>query len=181
MPTNKTCQIKVVEIIGRGYLMTPCKKTLEIGQVNMTEEQELDSVEENDKNWKALREENKALKEEVTVFKAQAKDSVFKEAGLDTSQGIGKAISQVYKGDLEIESLRTFASEEYGVTFEDVGQQDGIREEVQESQNKLDNISKASVVDTFGDDIIDAINSSDNPKDSIRLKLAAIEEAKGNS
>jgi hypothetical protein len=180
MPTNKTCQIKVVEIIGRGYLMTPCKKTLEIGQVNMIEEQELDSV-ENDKNWKALRDENKSLKEKVTVFEAQAKDGVFKEAGLDTSQGIGKAISQVYKGDLEVESLRTFASEEYGVAFEDVGQQDGIREEVQESQNKLDNISKASVVDTFGDDIIDAINSTDNPKDSIRLKLAAMEEAKENS
>tara|TARA_R100001082_G_scaffold99242_2_gene67871 strand:+ start:735 stop:1220 length:486 start_codon:yes stop_codon:yes gene_type:complete len=160
--------------------MTPCNKTLEIGQVNMTEEQELDSV-ENDKNWKALREENKALKEKVTVFEAQAKDSVFKEAGLDTSQGIGKAISQVYKGDLEIESLRTFASEEYGVTFEEVGQQDGIREEVQESQNKLDTITRESVVDTFGDNIIDAINSSDNPKDSIRLKLAAMDEAKENS
>jgi hypothetical protein len=29
MPTNKTCQIKKVVNIGRGYLMTPSKKTLE--------------------------------------------------------------------------------------------------------------------------------------------------------
>jgi len=146
----------------------------------MIEEQELDSS-ENDKNWKSLREENKSLKEKVTVFEAKAKDGVFKEAGLDTNQGIGKAISQVYKGDLDVESLQTFASEEYGVTFENIGQQDGIREEVQESQNKLDSITRESVVDTFGENIVDAINSTTNVKDSIRLKLHAIEEAKENS
>jgi hypothetical protein len=145
----------------------------------MIEEQELDSE---DKNWKALREENKFLKEENNTYRAKAKDSVFKEAGLDTSQGIGKAISQVYEGKLEVEPLKTFATEEYSVAFEEnVGQQDGIREEVQESQNKLNNISKASVVDTFGDDIVDAINNTTNVRDSIRLKLHAIDEAKANS
>lgn len=146
----------------------------------MIEEQELESS-ENDKNWKSLRDENKSLKEKVTVFEAQAKDGVFKEAGLDTKQGIGKAISQVYKGDLDVESLQTFASEEYGITFEEVGQQDGIREEVQESQNKLDSITRESVVDTFGENIIDDINNAKSVKDSIRLKLAAIDEAKANS
>ena len=144
----------------------------------MIEEQELDSE---DKNWKALREENKFLKEENNTYRAKAKDGVFKEAGLDTNQGIGKAISQVYKGDLDVESLQTFASEEYGVTFENIGQQDGIREEVQDSQNKLDSITRESVVDTFGENIVDEINSTTNVKDSIRLKLHAIEEAKANS
>ena len=100
------------------------------------------------------------LSEKVTVFEAKAKDGVFKEAGLDTNQGIGKAISQVYKGDLDVESLQTFASEEYGVTFENIGQQDGIREQVQESQNKLTNINKNSVVDNFNnDDLMEAIAS----------------------
>ena len=153
----------------------------------MTEEQELDSSEASeDKNWKAMREENKSLKEKLEVFEEQAKVTVFKDAGLDTTQGIGKAISQVYKGDLNVEAIKTFAAEEYGVTTEtDVGQQDGIREEIQDSQTRLANINKNSVVDSFNtDDLFEAIKKSEQEgdvKNSMRLKLAAIEEAKKNS
>ena len=154
----------------------------------MTEEQELNSEAEvsEDKNWKAMREENKSLKEKLEVFEAQAKISVFKDAGLDTTQGIGKAISQVYDGDLNVEAIQTFAAEEYGVTAgADVGQQDGIREEIQDSQTRLTNITKNSVVDSFNsDDLIEAIKKSEQQgdvKNSMRLKLAAIEEAKKNS
>ena len=154
----------------------------------MTEEQELNSEAEvsEDKNWKAMREENKALKEKLEVFEAQAKVSVFKDAGLDTTQGIGKAISQVDSGDLNVEAIQTFATEEYGVTAgADVGQQDGIREEIQDSQTRLTNITKNSVVDSFNsDDLVEAIKKSEQEgdvKNSMRLKLAAIEEAKKNS
>ena len=154
----------------------------------MTEEQELNSEAEvsEDKNWKAMREENKALKEKLEVFEAQAKVSVFKDAGIDTTQGIGKAISQVYSGDLNVEAIQTFAAEEYGVTAgADVGQQDGIREEIQDSQTRLANINKNSVVDSFNtDDLFEAIKKSESEgdvKNSMRLKLAAIEEAKKNS
>ena len=154
----------------------------------MTEEQELNSEAEvsEDKNWKAMREENKSLKEKLEVFEAQAKVSVFKDAGLDTTQGIGKAISQVYSGDLNVEAIQTFAAEEYGVTAgADVGQQDGIREEIQDSQTRLANINKNSVVDSFNtDDLFEAIKKSESEgdvKNSMRLKLAAIEEAKKNS
>ncbi len=154
----------------------------------MTEEQELNSEAEvsEDKNWKAMREENKSLKEKLEVFEAQAKVSVFKDAGLDTTQGIGKAISQVYSGDLNVEAIQTFAAEEYGVTAgADVGQQDGIREEIQDSQTRLTNITKNSVVDSFNsDDLVEAIKKSEQQgdvKNSMRLKLAAIEEAKKNS
>ena len=154
----------------------------------MTEEQELNSEPEvsEDKNWKAMREENKSLKEKLEVFEAQAKVSVFKDAGLDTTQGIGKAISQVYSGDLNVEAIQTFAAEEYGVTAgADVGQQDGIREEIQDSQTRLTNITKNSVVDSFNsDDLVEAIKKSEQQgdvKNSMRLKLAAIEEAKKNS
>ena len=152
----------------------------------MTEEQELNSEANGDKNWKAIREENKSLKDELEGFKAQAKVSVFKDAGLDTTQGIGKAISQVYSGDLNVEAIQTFAAEEYGVTAgADVGQQDGIREEIQDSQTRLTNITKNSVVDSFNsDDLVEAIKKSEQQgdvKNSMRLKLAAIEEAKKNS
>tara|TARA_R100000781_G_scaffold104570_1_gene68306 strand:- start:121 stop:582 length:462 start_codon:yes stop_codon:yes gene_type:complete len=151
----------------------------------MTEEQELNSEANEDKNWKAMREENKSLKEKLEGFEAKEKVSVFKDAGLDTTQGIGKAISQVYSGDLEVEAIKSFAAEEYGVTIEaDVGQQDGIREQVQDSQNKLSNINKNSVVDSFSnDDLLDAIKKSEEQGDirnSMRLKLAAMEEEKNS-
>lgn len=152
----------------------------------MTEEQELNSEANEDKNWKAIREENKSLKDELESFKAQAKVSVFKDAGLDTTTGIGKAISQVYSGDINVEAIQSFAAEEYGVDLNtNVGQQDGIREEIQDSQTRLTNITKNSVVDSFNsNDLIEAIKKSEqegNVKNSMRLKLAAIEEAKKNS
>jgi len=152
----------------------------------MTEEQELNSEANGDKNWKAIREENKSLKDELEGFKAQAKVSVFKDAGLDTTTGIGKAISQVYSGDISVEAIQSFAAEEYGVDLNtNVGQQDGIREQVQESQNKLTNINKNSVVDNFNnDDLMEAIAKTEatgSVRDSMRLKLAAQEEAKKNN
>jgi hypothetical protein len=146
----------------------------------MTEEENLDSVNE-DKNWKAIREENKALKEKLEGFEVAKKEQVFKEAGFDTTQGLGKAISQVYKGDMEVESLQSFAKEEYGV---EVGQQDGIREQIQESQPKLDAIDRNSVSEVYGDDLVDAIRNAESKgdvKSSLRMKLAAIDEAKENS
>ena len=146
----------------------------------MTTEENLDSVNE-DKNWKAIREENKALKEKLEGFEVDKKEQVFKEAGFDTTQGLGKAISQVYKGDMEVESLQSFAKEEYGV---EVGQQDGIREQIQESQPKLDAIDRNSVSEVYGDDLVDAIRNAESKgdvKSSLRMKLAAIEEAKKNS
>ena len=146
----------------------------------MTTEENLDSVNE-DKNWKAIREENKALKDKLEGFEVDKKEQVFKEAGFDTTVGLGKAISQVYKGEMEDESLQTFAKEEYGV---EVGQQDGIREQIQESQPKLDAIDRNSVSEVYGDDLVDAIRNAESKgdvKSSLRMKLAAIEEAKKNS
>ena len=89
--------------------------------------------------------------------------------------------------DSEAMALRVIESieEEYGVDFNtNVGQQDGIREQVQESQNKLNNINKNSVVDSFSnDDLMEAIAKTEatgSVRDSMRLKLAAQEEAKKN-
>ena len=82
---------------------------------------------------------------------------------------------------MEVESLQTFAKEEYGV---EVGQQDGIREQIQESQPKLDAIDRNSVSEVYGDDLVDAIRNAESKgdvKSSLRMKLAAIEEAKKNS
>ena len=112
---------------------------------------------------------------------------IFKDAGLDISQGIGKAVDKLYEGDLTVEGLQQYASDEFGV---DVGRQDGIQE-VQENvqavetrQTKLDNIQKSSVADVFGEDIeaqIAEISAKGTPRQAIAAKLLAMEEDKANS
>ena len=112
---------------------------------------------DSEKNWKAMREENELLSKKVAEFEAKERIDVFNKAGLDTSKGVGKAVDMMYEGDLTIEGIQAYASEEFGVTF---GQQDGIQDTVQsteESQERLNNIQKNSVVDIYDEDVIGQI------------------------
>ena len=136
---------------------------------------------DSEKNWKAMREENELLSKKVAEFEAKERTDVFSKAGLDTSKGVGKAVDMMYEGDLTIEGIQSYASEEFGVTF---GQQDGIQDTVQsteESQERLNNIQKNSVVDIYDEDVIGQIKEIEktgNVRSSIAAKLAAIEEDK---
>ena len=146
-------------------------------ELNNSEEKTNDS----EKNWKAMREENELLSKKVAEFEAKERIDVFNKAGLDTSKGVGKAVDMMYEGDLTIEGIQSYASEEFGVTF---GQQDGIQDTVQsteESQERLNNIQKNSVVDIYDEDVIGQIREIEktgNVRSSIAAKLAAIEEDK---
>jgi len=136
---------------------------------------------DSEKNWKAMREENELLSKKVAEFEAKERINVFNKAGLDTSKGVGKAVDMMYEGDLTIEGIQSYASEEFGVTF---GQQDGIQDTVQsteKSQERLNNIQKNSVVDIYDEDVIGQIREIEktgNVRSSIAAKLAAIEEDK---
>ena len=136
---------------------------------------------DSEKNWKAMREENELLSKKVAEFEAKERIDVCNKAGLDTSKGVGKAVDMMYEGDLTIEGIQSYASEEFGVTF---GQQDGIQDTVQsteESQERLNNIQKNSVVDIYDEDVIGQIREIEktgNVRSSIAAKLAAIEEDK---
>ena len=136
---------------------------------------------DSEKNWKAMREENELLSKKVAEFEAKERIDVFKKAGLDTSKGVGKAVDMMYEGNLSVEEIQSYASEEFGVEF---GQQDGIQDTVQsteKSQNRLDNIQKNSVVDIYDNDVIGQIREIEktgNVRESITAKLNAIEEDK---
>ena len=95
----------------------------------------------------------------------------------------------MYEGELTVEGIQQYASEEFGVDV-DVGRQDGIQEvqenvqAVENSQAKLDNIQKSSVADVFGEDIeaqIAEISAKGTPRQAIAAKLLAMEEDKANS
>ena len=61
-----------------------------------------------------LRKELERSNAENKELKADARARAFGDAGLDTTQGLGKAISQVYEGKATAEAVAAFANEEYG-------------------------------------------------------------------
>ena len=150
-------------------------------ELNNSEEQAKDS----DKNWKEMREKLESYESKIAEFEAKERNQVFQSAGLDTTKGVGKAVEMMYEGDMTVEGIQTYASEEFGVEF---GQQDRLQETVQsteQSQERLNNIqANSSVVDTYDTDVVGQvreIEKSGNVRDSIAAKLSVIEEAKKNS
>jgi len=134
-----------------------------------------------DKNWKEMREQNEFLKSKVAEFEAKERQIVFQQAGLDTEKGVGKAVEMMYEGDLSVEGIKQYASEEFGVEF---GQQDGLQQAVQsteQSQERLNYIQKNSVVDNFNTDVtaqIRDIEKNGTVRNSIAAKLSVLEEGK---
>ena len=148
----------------------------------MTEEQ--NNSDTGDKNWKEIREKLELYEGKIAEFEAKERKSVFNEAGLDTSKGVGKAVEMMFEGELTVENIKQYATEEFGVEF---GQQDRLQEAVQsteKSQERLNNIQANSVVDTYDTDVVSQvreIEKSGNVRNSIAAKLSVIEEAKKNS
>ena len=64
-------------------------------------------------NVKRMREQIEALQEQNNALSAVAKQAAFKEAGLDPTTGIGKAVYRTYEGEINPEQIKTFAAEEY--------------------------------------------------------------------
>ena len=146
----------------------------------ITNETEVQSTPE-DKNWKAIREENKALKDELAKYQVKERDVLFQEIGLDRTKGIGKAADQMYEGDLAADALKAFVSEEFGE--EVFGQQDSFRETVNAGQERLDNLaSQAQAVsaNTSVQEQIAEAQQTGRVRDRIATKMRALEELEKN-
>ena len=126
----------------------------------------------------------KKLETELASFKEKEIDNVFKEIGLSTDKGFGKALKQVYDGPVNAESIAQFAKDEYG--FETSGQ---VMEEPQpEVAPPVQDDARARVA------ALDANSTSDVPKDvsaqlqeviskgsvkdALRAKMTLIEQEK---
>ena len=109
--------------------------------------EETEEVEGDNAAMKQLRTQLKkeqAEKKELMAFKS---DFVFKEAGFDPSSGQGKALKDLYKGDLEADAIKAFAAENYG-WGEDapaVQEQEAQKARVVTCQDSLDTVIDASV------------------------------------
>ena len=143
----------------------------------MTEELN-NSDTQGDKNWKEMREKLNLYEAKIAEYEGKERQEVFKQAGLDTTKGVGKAVEMMYEGDLTVEGIQEYASQEFQVEF---GNQDRLQENVEQSQEKLNNIQKNSVVDLYNTDVLSQvkdIEKSGTVRDSIAAKLSVIEEAK---
>ena len=134
-------------------------------ELNNSEEQATNS----DKNWKEMREKLELYESKIAEFEAKERNQVFQSAGLDTTKGVGKAVEMMYEGDMTVEGIQAYASQEFGVEF---GQQDRLQETVQsteQSQERLNNIQANSVVDIYDNDVIGQVheiekNATSKPK-----------------
>ena len=145
----------------------------------MTEE--LNNSDTGDKNWKEMREKLNLYEAKIAEYEGKERQEVFKQAGLDTTKGVGKAVEMMYEGDMTIEGIQQYASEEFQVEF---GNQDRLQDNVEKSQDRLNNIQQNSVVDLYNTDVVSQvkdIEKSGTVRDSIAAKLSVIEEAKKNS
>ena len=145
----------------------------------MTEE--LNSSDTGDKNWKEMREKLSLYEAKIAEYEGKERQEVFNKAGLDTTKGVGKAVEMMYEGELTVEGIQQYASEEFQVEF---GNQDRLQDNVEKSQDRLNNIQQNSVVDLYNTDVVSQvreIEKTGNIRNSIAAKLSVIEEAKKNS
>ena len=142
----------------------------------MTEE--LNNSDTGEKNWKEMREKLNLYEAKIAEFEGKERQEVFNKAGLDTTKGVGKAVEMMYEGDMTVEGIQQYASEEFGVEF---GNQDRLQDTVQateQSQDRLNNIQQNSVVDLYNEDVVSQVREvekSGNIRNSIAAKLYVID------
>ena len=97
--------------------------------------------EEPKETGKGLRAQLEAALSENKKLKTTQRDSAFKEAGIDTSGGMGKAISQMYEGNSDAADILKFAKDEYDY---DVLPSNPVAAQVAAEQAKLDNVGQTA-------------------------------------
>ena len=110
---------------------------------------------------KAMRERIKELEGVEKEYKSVQMGNAIKDAGFDPSSGQGKALKDLYKGELDSDSIKQFAAENYGwgASPDEVTEQEAQRSRVVTSQDSLDTVIEASVpVEPVG--IEDQINQA---------------------
>jgi hypothetical protein len=92
---------------------------------------------------KQLREALKRSQADNAKLTTQLMGRAYTEAGLDTTSGLGKAISKEYKGEPTSEALLAFAKEEYGYEPQ-VVPDNPHAQVIYDEQRKLDGVQAVS-------------------------------------
>jgi len=134
---------------------------------------------------KSQEDENADLKAKLAMFEQKELETAVTGIGLDPNVGFGKALKQVYKGDVNYDSLLDFAKQEYGYEPTGVSGQDTlqpvqnavIQSDARARVEALESSSK-SVVPRDASEILAKVAESGSTTDSIRAKLNIMEAQK---
>ena len=74
------------------------------------EENTVEETQEDNNAIKQMRERIKELEGVEKEFKSVQQDKVIQDAGFDPASGQGKALKDLYKGDLEVDAIKAFAA-----------------------------------------------------------------------
>ena len=158
----------------------------------MTDEYNENATEDLSSGAKQMRETIKRKDETIAdlearlqIFQQKELDSAVSKIGLDPSTGFGKALKQVYKGDVEQDALLDFAKQEYGYEPDSVSvketpqpeQETTVQSDARARVEALESSSQ-SVVPQDASELLQKVTESGNAKDSIRTKLNLMEAQK---
>jgi len=122
---------------------------------------------------KSMRERIKELEAVEKEFKSVQMANAIKDAGFDPDNGAGKALKDLYKGELQADAIKEFASQYgWGDAPAEPTQEELQRQRVVSSQDNLDTVIEASVpVEPVGlDDQIAQAQADGDWKTSSALK-----------
>jgi len=129
-------------------------------------ENTVENTQDDNNAIKAMRERIKELEGVEKEYKSVQMGNAIKDAGFDPSSGQGKALKDLYKGELDSDSIKQFAADNYGwgASPDEVTEQEAQRSRVVTSQDSLDTVIEASVpVEPVG--IEDQINQAQSDGD----------------
>ena len=161
-------------------MLEKMEKIMEENKLDQATEDAIEEAVESNDNIKQLRDEFKKLKAENKAFKAQAMNTALESLGLQSDKGIGKAVTKLYDGEMNVTDIKDFVNNEFGdaINAEPVVQ-DKITDNVTEAQGRVEQLNKLGVnaepVD-ISQEFNKFINDSNtSTRDSINAKLRMID------
>jgi hypothetical protein len=102
-------------------------------------ENTVENTQDDNNAIKSMRERIKELEGIEKEFKSVQMGNAIKDAGFDPNSGPGKALKDLYKGELDPNAIKQFASENYGwgASPDEVTEQEAQRARVITSQDSL--------------------------------------------
>jgi len=101
---------------------------------------EVDTGDDQANGPKQLREARQAAIDESKALRKELMEVRLESLGLDVNEGLGKAIAKEYEGPMDIDSIRTYARDEYKF---DSGEQHNAADVAGQS-NKLDQLDASN-------------------------------------
>ena len=136
-------------------------------------ENTVEDMQEDNNAIKQMRERIKELESVEKEYKSVQMDNAIQDAGFNPESGEGKALKDLYKGELKADAIKEFASNYgWGDAPAEPNQEELQRQRVVSSQDSLDTVIEASVpVEPVGiDDQINQAQADGDWQTSSNLK-----------